>query len=352
MRRWPVEHVGGSLLLSTLPTQATTSQPFAARDSAFFVLCALLLLPSIWSESSITGQDEYWLSFRTVLEMQERGEWLTPYVNGEVRLQKPPLLYWLMRLSFLVFGSNLFAARIWCVLAGAAMALFTAKIARRYVGAGYVAGLFVAGAAGVMIDARRAMFDLPVGALCTIAIWSSIVWHAHGALRHAVLAGAMLAAAAMTKGPVALWFYLAPLLAALIVRRGRAAGPWWHWLIATALFCALALPWPLWVQSRWPQFWQVMATQAEHREFGLAQLARLPQLGGAVLGLMVPWSFAVLGGAVAAWRRGRGADFAALVRHLGADRARAVRAAAGLRTLHARVRLPDGDAGGTLARRL
>ncbi|HEB52839.1 MAG TPA: hypothetical protein ENI87_06265, partial [bacterium] len=83
------------------------------RDFAFFCCCVLLLLPSIWSPCSITGQDEYWLSFRTVLEMQERGEWLTPYVNGEVRLQKPPLLYWLMRLSFLAFGSNLFAARIW-----------------------------------------------------------------------------------------------------------------------------------------------------------------------------------------------------------------------------------------------
>ena len=91
-----------------------------------------MLLPSIWSPCSITGQDEYFLSFRTVFEMQERGEWLTPYVNGEVRLQKPPLLYWLMRCSYLLLGGNLFAARIWTVLAGATMALFVAKLARRY----------------------------------------------------------------------------------------------------------------------------------------------------------------------------------------------------------------------------
>ena len=78
-------------------TGPTTTEGFGGRDHLFFWCAVLLLLPSIWSPCSITGQDEYYLSFRTVLEMEERGEWLTPYVNGQVRLQKPPLLYWLMR---------------------------------------------------------------------------------------------------------------------------------------------------------------------------------------------------------------------------------------------------------------
>lgn len=266
------------------------------RDLAFFALAALLLLPSVWSPCSITGQDEYYLSFRTVLEMQERGEWLTPYVNGAVRLQKPPLLYWLMRASFLAFGSNLFAARVWAVLFGAGMALFTAKLARRYRGggSGYLAGAFVLGAAGVMIDARRAMFDLPVGCLCTAAVYFSVTWHADGRLRRALLAGGLLAAASMTKGPVALWFYAAPLLAAACVRRGRANGPWWHWLVASAAFFALALPWPLWAQSAHPEFWDVMQAQAEQREFGLPPAERPLKLLAAAIGLIVPWSVAVL----------------------------------------------------------
>ena len=264
----------------------------------------LLLLPSIWSECSITGNDEYWLSFRTVLEMQERGEWLTPYVNGEVRLQKPPLLYWLMRGAFAVFGSNLFAARIATVLFGAGMALFTAKLARRYRGGGtgYLAGVLVVGAAGVMIDARRAMFDLPVGCLCLVAIYFAVVWHGSGRLRHALAAATALALASMTKGPVALWFFTAPLLAAGLTRRSPAAGRWWHWLPAAALFAALALPWPLWVQQAHPEFWQVMEQQAASREFGLPEAKRPLQLLGAALGLIVPWSLAVVAGAWAALR--------------------------------------------------
>lgn len=277
------------------------------RDPWFFAGAALLLLPSIWSPCSITGQDEYFLSFRTVLEMQARDEWLTPYVNGEVRLQKPPLLYWLMRCSFLVFGPNLFAARIWTVLFGAGLALFTAKLSRRCSGAaagsGYLAGLIALGAAGVMIDARRAMFDLPVGCLCTAAIYYSVRWRSQGLLRHALLAGVALAAAAMTKGPVALWFFLAPGLAALGARPGPAAGPWWHGLAAATVFAGLALPWPAWVQAAHPTFWAVMEQQAASRELGAPPLDRPLKLTAAALGLIVPWSVAVVAGARAALRR-------------------------------------------------
>lgn len=288
--------------------------PTRARDAAFFLFALAVLLPSVWSQSSITGQDEYWLSFRTVLEMQERGEWLTPWVNGEIRLQKPPLLYWLMRLSFLGLGPSPFAARLWTVLAGALFALYAAKLARRFApadadgpgapaarpgGGGYLAGLMALASAGVAIEARRAMFDLPVGCLATMAFYHAAQWQRQGRLGGLLLAALLLGGAGMTKGPVALWFFAAPCLAALLLRRARPAGPWWHALPASAVLLAVVLPWPLWVQHAHPEFWTVMAGQAESREFGLAQLATAPKLLGATLGLCVPWTVAIV---VAAWR--------------------------------------------------
>lgn len=261
------------------------------------------MVPSVWSPCSVTGQDEYFLSFRTVLEMQERSEWLTPYVNGEVRLQKPPLLYWLMRGAFLLFGSNLFAARIWCVLAAAGFALFTAKLARQYRSSGYLAGVLVISAAGVMIDARRAMFDLPVACLATAAIYYAILWHREGRLRTALLMATALAAGAMCKGPAALWFFLAAVIAAAVTRRARPAGPWWHLALATTCFGALALPWPLWVQEHHPSFGQVLLEQAEQRQFATPSASRLPRLLAALLGLIVPWSIGALASAWAGWRQ-------------------------------------------------
>src|SRR6185436_712445 len=91
--------------------------------AVIFALGVAILVPSIWSETSVTGTDEYWLSLRTPMEMKERGEWLTPWLNGEPRLRKPPLVYWAILLNYKLFGVNLVSARVWGVLAGAGLAL-------------------------------------------------------------------------------------------------------------------------------------------------------------------------------------------------------------------------------------
>src|SRR5262249_19666598 len=45
-------------------------------------------------------------------EMVEAHHWLLPTNNGAPRLQKPPLLYWLIIISFKLFGVNAAAARL------------------------------------------------------------------------------------------------------------------------------------------------------------------------------------------------------------------------------------------------
>lgn len=44
-------------------------------------------------------------------DMLARGDWVVPYFNGQLRTQKPVLLYWLQICSYKVFGVNEFAAR-------------------------------------------------------------------------------------------------------------------------------------------------------------------------------------------------------------------------------------------------
>ena len=50
-------------------------------------------------------------------EMIERNDWVTLHVNGVRYLEKAPLLYWAVALSFKVFGYNTFAVRFPVVLA-------------------------------------------------------------------------------------------------------------------------------------------------------------------------------------------------------------------------------------------
>ena len=50
-------------------------------------------------------------------EMVEAHHWLLPTNDGVPRLQKPPLLYWLIIVSFKLFGVSAAAARLPCALA-------------------------------------------------------------------------------------------------------------------------------------------------------------------------------------------------------------------------------------------
>src|SRR6185503_10080140 len=45
-------------------------------------------------------------------DMILRGDYVIPWFNGEMRLKKPPLFYWLQAGSFRVFGESEFAARL------------------------------------------------------------------------------------------------------------------------------------------------------------------------------------------------------------------------------------------------
>ncbi|MDJ0598803.1 MAG: glycosyltransferase family 39 protein [Crocosphaera sp.] len=56
-------------------------------------------------------------------QMLITGDWVTPYWNGETRFDKPPLTYWLVGLSFQLFGINEWGARIPSSLAAIAVVI-------------------------------------------------------------------------------------------------------------------------------------------------------------------------------------------------------------------------------------
>jgi 4-amino-4-deoxy-L-arabinose transferase-like glycosyltransferase len=55
--------------------------------------------------------------------MIERGDYIVPYFNNQVRLDKPPLAYWAQVASYRIFGENDFAARFPSAVAAALTAL-------------------------------------------------------------------------------------------------------------------------------------------------------------------------------------------------------------------------------------
>ena len=63
-------------------------------------------------------------------EMLERGDWIVPVFNAELRAHKPVLLYWLMMSAYAVLGVNEFAARFWSAVLSVGTVVLTYHIGR------------------------------------------------------------------------------------------------------------------------------------------------------------------------------------------------------------------------------
>jgi len=67
---------------------------------------------------------------RCGVEMHQRGEWVVPTFNDELRSHKPVLLYWAMRASYAALGVSEFSARLPSALAGIAIVVMCYHLAR------------------------------------------------------------------------------------------------------------------------------------------------------------------------------------------------------------------------------
>ena len=277
-----------------------------------FVIGVLLLFPCIWCETSITGQDEYWLSFRTPMETLDRDSWFTPWVNGEPRLKKPPLLYWAILLSYKLFGINLFAARIWGVLSGAGLAVCSLLIYRElFKKSGILAGLITLATLTVAIEGRRAMLDLPLTFFTAMALFFAIKWGKSGRQGWILLSGFSLGLSFLVKGPVGIILFAVASLSALFVFREWAflASNWAQVFWASVLLLAVSLPWPIIMAYTWPNFLKVIDGEVAARGIGTIHIGSPFSTIGGSFGLVFPWSlilFAALIRSIWLFKEGKG----------------------------------------------
>lgn len=273
-----------------------------------FLLGVLLLLPRIWCETSITGQDEYWLSLRTPIETLERGEWFTPWVNGEPRLKKPPLLYWAILLTYKIFGINLFAARIWGVLAGAGLAMSSCLLYRSlFKKSGILAGLITLASISVAIEGRRAMLDLPLAFFTSMAVYYAIRWGTSGRQGWVLLSAIFLGLSFMVKGPVGIILFAVGALAAVVVleKWSFVLSHWSQVVLAMVLLLAVCLPWPLIMAYIWPNFLEIVDKEIAARHLGTVHFRSPFSILGGALGLIFPWSLIMIAALVHALRHAK-----------------------------------------------
>jgi 4-amino-4-deoxy-L-arabinose transferase-like glycosyltransferase len=95
---------------------------FAIRNYVVvFAGCLLFHVLGTWSLPLIDRDEPRFAEASR--EMIQRGDYIVPYFNNQLRLDKPPLAYWAQTASYRVFGENDFAARFPSAIAAALVAL-------------------------------------------------------------------------------------------------------------------------------------------------------------------------------------------------------------------------------------
>jgi len=138
-------------------------------------------------------------------EMLRSGDYITTYLGGELRFDKPILIYWLQALSVKAFGLNEFALRLPSALAATAWvgllyafakSLYDRKIA-------LLAALFMASSLQISIIAKAAIADALLNLCIAAAMFSIYLYFRNRRKLWLYLAYTAMAFGVLTKGPVA-----------------------------------------------------------------------------------------------------------------------------------------------------
>lgn len=173
------------------------------RQYWILILLALPFFVAL-DDSSVWDSTEAYYA-QTPREMVERGDWVVPYFNGQPRLNKPPLAYWVVAPFYKFFGVSLFWERlVLAILAyGCVLAVFVnGRILFDHRIALLAAGIF-ATTFRIMILSRRLLVDTLL-LFCLLWAIAYFFWWMKSQRRiHFITSSVFLGLAFLSKGPVA-----------------------------------------------------------------------------------------------------------------------------------------------------
>ncbi len=194
--------------------------------------------------------------------MLATGDWVTPRLDGVIYLEKPPLYFWPIAVSYKVFGVHDWAARIPFALAAMALAWLTAAMGVWAFGrrAGFYAGLCVATCVGLFLFTRVLIPDVLLTFTVALAIWGFFraldEEERHPRLWAGILA-ASLGAGLLIKSLIGVLFPLAAGGIYLLLTHQLFLGRTWkrlHPLSGGLILLLIAAPWHVLAALRNPPF--------------------------------------------------------------------------------------------------
>ncbi len=279
----------------------TLSRPILALLAAIFL--ASWFIPSISRTLVRPDEGRYTEIAR---EMALSGDYVTPRLNDLKYFEKPPLQYWATALAISAFGQSDFTARWWPLFSGflglalvwfALRALAGKDVA--WVGSSLLGAMIY-----YFIIAHINTLDMGLAAFMTLTMIGLIRGFGIDGQSKAAARGWMISAwagaalAFLSKGLIGIVLPGAIFVLYLLVSRQWRLLTRMEWIWGPLAFVLIALPWPLLVQSKNPEWAHFFFIYEHFERFSNVEHGRggglyyfIPIL---VVGLL-PWTPAVIG---------------------------------------------------------
>src|SRR6185436_15128119 len=230
--------------------------PGGSFDEIIVVLfAAIIYLGCIVSPPSLMDDVDA-IQAQIARHMLQSGDWVTARLDGVAYLEKSPLKYWMMAVSFAVFGVRDWAARIPLALSVIGLCWVTARFAAWAFGrkAGLYAGLILATCVGLFLFTRIQIPDAILTLTITIALWSFLRALEEDS-RWAYLMWASIGVGMLLKGLIAALFPGATGVLYLVFTRSdwRRLRP----ISGVALLLLIAAPWHVLATLRNPPYFDL-----------------------------------------------------------------------------------------------
>jgi 4-amino-4-deoxy-L-arabinose transferase-like glycosyltransferase len=178
----------------------------------------LLLAPIVWLLGPVPIDETRYLA--VAWEMRQTGEFVVPHLNGATYAHKPPMLFWLINIGWLVTGVHAWTARAMTLACSLVTLVLMQRLTFRLTASENAARLsmwIVLGATYFGFFANAIMFDVPL-TTCVLLAVHGLLDLVEGRTRRGVLVGGCaIGLGILLKGPVML----------LDIAFVALGAPWW-----------------------------------------------------------------------------------------------------------------------------
>src|SRR5438552_14503510 len=169
----PLDEKMGDPSRNTGEDESTGAGRGRSYELAVILFAAVIFLGCIVSPPSLMDDVDA-VQAQIARNMLQSGDWVTAHLDGIAYLEKSPLKYWLMAVSFAIFGVRDWAARLPLALSSIALCWVTMRFGVWAFGrrAGFYAGLALATCVGLFLFTRFQIPDATLTLTITVALWS------------------------------------------------------------------------------------------------------------------------------------------------------------------------------------